>query len=73
MRRLKLDGPVDWTAVSLYVSQWRNWTRPFAPAANPEDLAARCDALGRRYGLEFVPEWIQELRTRYNLKVLGEP
>jgi quercetin dioxygenase-like cupin family protein len=42
-------------------------------AANPEDLAARRDALGRRYGLEFVPEWVPDLKARYNLKVLGEP
>ena len=42
-------------------------------AANPDDLAARREALSRRYGLEFFPEWIPELKARYNLKVLGEP
>ncbi|HEV2357624.1 MAG TPA: cupin domain-containing protein [bacterium] len=42
-------------------------------ATGPEDFAARRDELGRRYGLEFLPEWIPELKARYNLKVLGEP
>jgi mannose-6-phosphate isomerase-like protein (cupin superfamily) len=42
-------------------------------AASPQDLVARREDLGRRYGLEFVPEWIPELKATYNLKVLGEP
>ncbi|MHB8731547.1 MAG: cupin domain-containing protein [bacterium] len=42
-------------------------------AGGPEDFAARRDELGRQYGLEFLPEWIPELKAKYNLKLLGEP
>lgn len=42
-------------------------------AGGPEEFAARRADLGSRYHLVFVPDWVSELKARYNLKLLGEP
>jgi len=42
-------------------------------AGGPEDFAARRAELGRKYHLDFVPDWIPELKAKYGLKLLGEP
>lgn len=41
------------------------------PAAGPRDVE-RITALQRKYGVPRHPEWIPELKARYNLKLLGE-
>lgn len=38
--------------------------------AGPE-LEERRAELGKEFGVDFVPEWIPELQSRYGLKVLG--
>jgi quercetin dioxygenase-like cupin family protein len=40
---------------------------------DPAELDTRRVELGDRYHLDFLPEWIPELKQRFNLKVLGEP
>ncbi len=42
-------------------------------AKSPEEFDATRTRLGSEYDLGFVPEWIEELKARYGLKVLGEP
>ncbi len=42
-------------------------------AGGPEDFAARRAELGRKYHLDFVPDWIPELKAKYSLTFLGEP
>lgn len=42
-------------------------------AGSPEEFAKRRKELGTRYGVGFVPEWIEELKASYHLKLLGEP
>jgi mannose-6-phosphate isomerase-like protein (cupin superfamily) len=41
------------------------------PAKGPRDME-RIGALQQRYGVPRHPEWIPELKARYNLKLLGE-
>jgi mannose-6-phosphate isomerase-like protein (cupin superfamily) len=42
-------------------------------AADPQGFEAKRAELGQQYRLDFVPEWADELKRRYNLKLLGEP
>jgi quercetin dioxygenase-like cupin family protein len=42
-------------------------------ALSPEEFAREREALAARYRVSFVPEWIDELKARYGLKLLGEP
>ena len=42
-------------------------------ATSPEEFDATRTRLGTEYNLGFLPEWIDELKTRYGLKLLGEP
>jgi quercetin dioxygenase-like cupin family protein len=42
-------------------------------ASSPEEFDATRTRLGAQYNLAFVPEWIEELKVRYGLKLLGEP
>jgi len=42
-------------------------------AASPEEFDAARTRLGAEYDLGFVPEWIEELKARYGLRLLGEP
>ncbi len=37
------------------------------------DFETKRTELGSSYRLEFVPEWVADLKSRYNLKLLGEP
>lgn len=39
----------------------------------PEEFDASRTALGTQYNLAFLPEWIEDLKNRYGLKLLGEP
>lgn len=41
-------------------------------ATSPEEFDAARTALGTQYNLAFVPEWIEELKARYGLRLLGE-
>ena len=47
--------------------------RAAANAGSPEEFDAERTRLGGEHNLGFVPEWIDELKARYNLKLLGEP
>jgi len=42
-------------------------------ASSPEDFAASRTRLAAQYNQAFVAEWIEELKARYGLKLLGEP
>lgn len=42
-------------------------------ASSPEEFDASRTRLAARYNQAFLPEWIEELKARYNLKLLGEP
>jgi quercetin dioxygenase-like cupin family protein len=42
-------------------------------AGGPEEFEARRAELASRYKVEFVPDWADELKKRYGLKLLGEP
>ena len=42
-------------------------------AISPEAFDARRTELGREYHMDFFPEWADELKARYKLKLLGEP
>lgn len=42
-------------------------------AGDPEELQRQREELGDRYGLGFDPGWVEELKARYDLKLLGEP
>ena len=42
-------------------------------AASPAEFDARRTQLGADYQLDFLPEWIEELKGLYQLKLLGEP
>ncbi len=42
-------------------------------AEGPEDFEARRAELGRKYHVDFVPEWSPDLKAKYSLKLLGEP
>lgn len=42
-------------------------------AKSVEDLEAQRSELGRKYSLEIFPDWIDELKGRYGLRLLGEP
>ena len=42
-------------------------------ATSPEEFDATRTRLGAEYNLDFLPEWIDELKARYGLKLLGEP
>jgi mannose-6-phosphate isomerase-like protein (cupin superfamily) len=42
-------------------------------ADDPQAFERKRADLGREYALDFVPEWADELKRRYNLKLLGEP
>lgn len=39
----------------------------------PEDLQHQREELGDRYHLGFDPQWVDDLRIRHGLKLLGEP
>jgi quercetin dioxygenase-like cupin family protein len=41
-------------------------------AGEPDDVAARRPRLAEEYGLGYVPEWIEELKTSYGLRLIGE-
>ena len=43
-----------------------------AGATSPEQFDAARTSLAREYHQEFVPEWIDEMKARYRVKVLGE-
>ena len=40
--------------------------------ADPEDFERHRAQLGLRFGLEFVPEWIEDMKARHGLRMLGE-
>jgi hypothetical protein len=42
-------------------------------AAGLDELEARRAELGRLHSLEFIPDWIDELKVKYDLRLLGEP
>jgi mannose-6-phosphate isomerase-like protein (cupin superfamily) len=42
-------------------------------AVSPHEFEAKRAELGTHYGLAFVPEWADELKAEYGLKLLGEP
>jgi mannose-6-phosphate isomerase-like protein (cupin superfamily) len=42
-------------------------------AASPAEFGARAMQLRADYQLGLLPEWIEELKGRYQLKLLGEP
>jgi len=42
-------------------------------ASSPEEFDATRTRLGAQYNLAFVPEWIEELKARYGLRLLGQP
>ncbi|MDQ0791771.1 cupin domain-containing protein [Streptomyces sp. B1I3] len=42
-------------------------------AGSPEEFEARRAELAAGYNLEFVPDWADELKEQYGLKLLGEP
>ena len=42
-------------------------------ATSPEEFDARRTQLGGDYQLGFLPDWVDELKGRYKLKLLGEP
>lgn len=44
-----------------------------ATAAGPEEFDATRSRLGAEYHMDFVPEWIEEMTARYNVKLLGQP
>jgi quercetin dioxygenase-like cupin family protein len=44
-----------------------------ASPGSSEDLRRQREELGERYNLGFDPEWVEDLKSRYGLKLLGEP
>jgi quercetin dioxygenase-like cupin family protein len=44
-----------------------------ASGGSREELQARRMALRDEYGLEFSWDWVEELKEKYHLKLLGEP
>ena len=42
-------------------------------AISPEEFEAKRAELGAKYHIDFVPEWADELKARFKLKLLGEP
>jgi mannose-6-phosphate isomerase-like protein (cupin superfamily) len=42
-------------------------------AGGTEGFEDKRAELGARYGVGFVPDWADELKARYRLKLLGEP
>lgn len=42
-------------------------------AADPQDLQRQREEFGARHKLSFNPAWVEELKARYGLKLLGEP
>jgi len=44
-----------------------------ASATGPDEFDRERTRLGGEYNLGFLPEWIDELKARYGLKLLGEP
>lgn len=40
---------------------------------SPENLQHQREAFGDQYRLTFSSEWVEELKARYGLKLLGEP
>lgn len=45
----------------------------FGTATAPEELEAQRTELGRLHRLDFIPDWIDELKAKYGLRLLGEP
>ncbi len=41
--------------------------------SGPDELDARLKELARRHRTRYLPEWIPELKSRFDLRVLGEP
>lgn len=44
-----------------------------ASSGDPEELQRQREELGERYRLGFDPAWVEDLKARYALKLLGEP
>lgn len=44
-----------------------------ASPGDPVDLQHQREALGQRYHLGFDPGWVEDLKARHGLKLLGEP
>ncbi len=44
-----------------------------ASPGDPADLQRQREDLGRRYRLGFDPGWVDDLKARYGLRLLGEP
>ncbi|MDP9236292.1 MAG: cupin domain-containing protein [Chloroflexota bacterium] len=42
-------------------------------AITPEEFEAKRGELAAQYHVDFVPDWADELKARFNLKLLGEP
>ena len=45
----------------------------FRTATGPDELEAQRTELGRLHRLDFIPDWIDELKAKYGLRLLGEP
>lgn len=42
-------------------------------AISPEEFDSKRTELASKYHVDFVPEWADELKARFKLKLLGEP
>ncbi len=46
---------------------------PGRTSSDSQDLAVRRAELRQKYNLGYGPEWVPDLKARFNLKLLGEP
>jgi quercetin dioxygenase-like cupin family protein len=70
-------NPTDQPARILEIITPAGFERFFAAMgaldpAGVEEFERNRIALGKRFGLEFLPEWVDDLRSKHGLRLLGE-
>jgi mannose-6-phosphate isomerase-like protein (cupin superfamily) len=71
------EGPGDARLIEIIVPAgfedfFARLAEAAAAAGSPGEFDAVRTRLGGEYHLDFVPEWIEEMKARYNVKLLGE-